>query len=460
MNSGKPKKVIPVIVMAGIFFIVSFVKASENWMETWDNLYSEKVLSQRKPTASRLYIAEVLMDDMQQISSGEIKINRSQKRQLDELINEFRDELFLMEQKEKTNWLSHKIKSVSVTNFWSGRILANMEQSSNHPAISSDLKFSNNLYFEYSPTGIFKGVISLKTQEPLVKSFDKNLTVDEAYVSISGPAQLSVGRMYFLLDRLGLIADNYFDAFEAVKLEHSYFTVIYSRLSSTNYPYSKMMVSSDDYWAFRISNIRERELEMGFTYLASGIATEKGAGVDFHTTIGDREFVGELALYWPSKTDYTADKDAKIAGVLGVDLYKLKRKNIFLQVGSVEKGFTPMASSLIYSAGNHLYFDQDTLGCDITFTYQPKKEKEISLWETRIDRTGYFPPMTTWELEFVWLATQNLSPHSEQYILRYIHPLVNGLSLYLENIFWVRKNTILYPDTEYNQLKAVLSFNF
>ena len=448
------------MVMAGIFFIVSFVKASENWTETWDKLYSEKVLSQRKPTVSRLDIAQVLIDDVQQISSGETKINRYQKRQMDELINEFRDEFFLLEQKERTNLLAHKIKSVTVTNFWSGKILSNIDQSSNHPDVPADLKFSNNLYFEYSPQGIFEGFMSLRAQNTLMKSLDKNFSVDEAYIKISDGVQVSIGRIYFLLDRLGLIADNYFDAFETVRLDYSYFTVIYSRLSSTNYPYSKMMESSDDYWAFRLSKIKEKELEMGFTYLASGIASEKGAGVDFHTTVGGKEIVGELALYWPSKTDYTATKDVKIAGVVGMDLYKSRGSNIFLQTGSVEKGFTPMASSLIYSAGNHLYFDQNTLGFDVTFTYQPKKEKEISLWETRIDRTGYFPQLTTWELEFVWLATQSLSPHSSQYILRHIHPIVSGFSLYLENIFWDRKNTIQYSDTKYNQIKAVLSFNF
>ena len=119
-----------------------------------------------------------------------------------------------------------------------------------------------------------------------------------------------------------------------------------------------------------------------------------------------------------------------------------------------------MASSLVYSAGNHLYFDQDTLGVDLTFTYQPSTNKELALWEARIDRTGFFPQVVTYEFEVVGLATQNILPHSYQYVLRYIRPLASGFSLYLENIFRDRKNTILYPNTKYNQTKLVLLFNF
>ncbi|MEW6557381.1 MAG: hypothetical protein AB1349_08510 [Elusimicrobiota bacterium] len=438
----------------------SFIYAIENWTQIWDSLYSKNVLAYRQPAASRLQLAIVLNKDIQRIFSGEIKINHQQKKQLDKLIDEFRDELFLIEQKDKMYSVSRKISNISVTNLWSGRFLNELEQYFNHPDISESVRFSNILYFGCLPlSSNFQANISMKTNDNFVTA-DKSLLVDEAYIKLTTPVQVTLGRQYFLLDRLGLLADNYFDAFEAFRLDYSYFNLIYSRLSTTNYPYRSLFVSNDDYWVFRISGIKEKETEIGLTYLASGIASEKGSGIDFHTTIGEKELLGEFALYWASKTDYTAFKDAKIASILGLDLYKTHRTNIFLQLGSVENGFTPMASSLVYSAGNHLYFDQDTLGFDATFTYQPKKEKELTLWEIRIDRTGCFPQLTTWELEFVWLVKQNMTAHSNQYVFRYIQPISKWFSLYLEDIFWVRAHTILYPNRNYNQIKSVVSFNF
>lgn len=453
------------------FACANFVNCEQKKWETyWDELHNQRILIKREENTTRLKLARILAVKLSDIIDGKIEITDEQKSKLDLLISEFRDELFLIEQEEKTNLLDKKIKLLKSA--WSGLLLFRTEQISNHPEQSSDAKLYQGIHLEFSPSNIIMGSFGLKTQDNAY-NFSKglSLSMDEAYIQLSqNPFQFSVGRIYFILDRLGLIADNYFDAFEGVKFDYSIpisnvsFTTVYSRLSSTNYPYKSFIVSSDEYWAFRVSGIKEKETEIGLTYLASGIASETGGSIDFHTQIGVRELTGEVALYRASKTDYTATRNTRVACVLGFDVVRSRNKTIFLQLGSVEKGFTPMASSLIYSAGNHLYFDQNTVGYDITFSYRPEMiyEKESKyIWDTRFNERKFsFPKIVNWEFEVAGLFKQDSSPYSHQYIFRHTRSIIQSLSIYFENILWDRKNTILYPYSRYNQMRMILSLNF
>lgn len=470
MNANKKLKK-SLSFLLGIFFIAVNVYSSEDWTQIWDRLEQEKILSSVRGDFSRTILSEKLLDDLSQISSTDIKISAEQKKQLDLLIENFRDELFLLEQKEKAYLLEKRSNTLVMNNPTSGRLLFRGQQVSNHPEETDEVKFYQDVHLDVQPSTQFRGFLGLRNSADASSlTSGSQLEIDEGYVqaSVGEHSSVSIGRIYFVLDRLGLIADNYFDAFEGIKSEVALpsgfsFSCIYSRLSSTNYPYKNFLMSSDDYWAFRLTGLKEKGVEVGLTYLHSGIATEKASAVDLYIPIGERELIGEFALYWPSETDYTAIGDAKLAGVLGLDLYKSLCTNIFLQVGSVENGFTPMASSLIYSAGSHLYFDQNTLGYDLTFTYQPQRrlEKKIDeVWETRLDRFGFFTALTSWEFEIVGLKKQNFSPHSYQFIFRNTHSIAKGLTLNFEDVFWVRKSTILYPETDYNQLRLAVSFNF
>lgn len=444
------------------------------WYLVWDELSTEKVLPKRHTNYTRLQCAELLLDTINKILTGQRQISIRQKEKIDYLIEVFRDELFMLELRSRSQLISEWYKYKDLPSMISIRTHLRTEQFINHPDIDSDVKIYTGTNISFNLSNGINSFIRLRAESAAADfSTDRmSVVVDEAYIEmIKKNFMFQLGKIYFLVDKLGLIADNYFDALEGVRFDIRLLrklpilTFVYSRLSTMNYPYRRFFTSSDDYYLFAIRDVRISSAELGFTYLASGIATEKAVSVDLHTVFGRRQSITEFAVYWPSETDYTATQEAKFACVSGIDVLDSDSFNIFFQAGYVQKGFTPMASSLMYSAGNRLYFDQNTYGVDITFTWQPGrryKPDTLTLWDTRYDeRYDRFTKTLTYEFETVLLWCQNdNSLHSQRFVLRHIRNVYKSLMVYIENNLWVNYNTLNYPNITYNQLRLVFTLEF
>ena len=445
-----------------------FAREEENWQPVWQRLVQNGWLTPAE-NRSRLELAEELFSLLDKIVSRQ-KIGEEDSRQdISFLIEEFRDELFLLEQvrrqKNQESILSTLQKKLSFTG---GRIGLRTYQYWNSVDYDQYPQIYQDIHLEIRPGGNFFFNLGWRSSaQALDYSSGVRLRIDEASVRTQpfNNFQVTIGRIYFLLDNLGLIADNYFDALEGVELDYAlpFFrgSLVYSRLSSTNYPYTNLMTDFDDYLALRLSKNFSRRTELGLTALVSGIGSERALALDFYTRLAQRELASELAFYFPSQTNYfLEDKNVRMALVAGLDLFKSKKFDIFAQAGCIQEGFTPMASSLLYSAGNHLYFDQNTTGLDLTFSYTPGGQK-AELWETHLDRTGRVPSFTLYELELVGLyRTKELDPNQYRFILRHNRNLTSNLYLYLENTFFVPVNVLSPNQVSYNQFLLALVYNF
>ncbi len=297
------------------------------------------------------------------------------------------------------------------------------------------------------PQRAFRANIGLKSEYASASHFLRGLSpvLDEASVVLEPRPwlSLSLGRIYFVLDRLGLLADNINDAFEGAKCDLGLWnqtlqiSAVASRQSATNYPFRRFFVSVDDYYAARIAWDRDR-LGLGATWLASGIASEKGYGGDLYLRIGNRELAAEYARYRPSQGSWFEEIVWRQAWVAGADLVNRPRLNVFLQAGDIERGFTPMASSLLYSSGGrHLFFDQNTRGLDLIATY---RLRSAGLQEpggglsrgAKPDKDYTLKPMPLAEAEWVGLWDRSFGPHSQIFIARLSWPIRNDMNLLWE----------------------------
>lgn len=395
------------------------------------------------------------------------KLEEKDARKISKLIDEFRDELFLNEKYMEANLLKDEFnrRYYSSSMHQTGLEFVNLATlEGNHP-LNRESDFFQEAKLKIHPA-TDKIAFFITARNPRIISggeSKKTFFIDEASVIIKAKNYaFTIGRQYFIIDRLGLIADNVFDSFEAARLDIKYklqFTYLFSRLSSTNYPYRTIFIDADDYHVFRVAHTYSEFEEYGFTYLASGIATERAASFDFYKKIGNREFIGEYAIYIPSETNYTLEnRNAKNAAVFGFDVYSGIRNNLFLQTGYIEKDFTPMASSLLYSAGEHLYFDQNTYGLDITFTHFFKKPVK-NQFDLRLDSRLKITPVRRFEIEAVYLNNTDNTRNMNRLTFRFIHQIKNVILYFEGNLFDVYKST-LFENVKYYNLRTALSYAF
>lgn len=314
------------------------------------------------------------------------------------------------------------------------------------PGSPSSLGQEARLSLGPRPGSAFKVELGLKTERFSAADYSQGLSLllDEACVWLQPRpwVSASLGRIYFVLDRLGLLADNINDAFEGASLDLDLFgqrlglAAVASRQSSTNYPFRRFFVSVDDYYAGRLSLDLDR-LALGGTWLASGIASEKGFGADLYLRIGDRQLAAEYARYRPSESSWFQEIVWRQAWVAGSDLINSGRLNVFLQAADIDQGFTPMASSLLYSSGGrHLYFDQNTFGADLTASYRLGEIRfdpnDALIRGAKPDRNYSPRPTPVAEAEWVSLWDQGRRPHSHRFIGRLVWPLGSGINIFSE----------------------------
>jgi len=428
---------------------------------------------------TRLECAQEIYDFYSKILKGETAIRPSDYERLETLIDEFSDEIALIKLEEE----SEKIKAASdsAQAIVSGRLATYIRGVSAYPLEEGEITIS--------PAANLSVVNSKKNLWLNIGARSKNTTdgsdkmkINEAYIGYefapadSLSARIRAGRIYFLLGHLGLIGDNNFDAFEGAHLELDFSKsgfkseVIFSRLSSTNYPRTREFESCDDYWAARVSkNFADGNFEVGANVLFSGIASEDAVSADmwWRTPFNKRQVVAEYALYRPTKNGIIGDENpynSKYAFVLGFDAVNGKNFNAFIQLGDIQKGFAPMATSLSYSAQEHLYFDPDTRGVDVSLTYYPSVKDETSPWSTRPPTRDLELPRTVfYELNVVELWSSSSGQKSQgRYILRHGRPVFKDVKFYLENTAWVKEPTEVwvYDRSVYNETKIFIVYEF
>ncbi len=315
---------------------------------------------------------------------------------------------------------------------------------STQPLLSQEVRMS----MEPVRPSSFRIQLGLRTDRITAADYSQGLalSLDEACLQLEPwPwARASLGRLYFVLDRLGLLADNINDAFEGASLDLGLFgrklelSAVASRQSSMNYPFRRFFISVDDYYAGRLSLDLDR-LALGGTWLASGIASERGFGGDFYLRLGSRQLAAEYARYRPSESSWFEEIKWCQAWVAGLDLVASGPLNVFLQMAAIDRGFTPMASSLLYSSGGrHLYFDQNTTGVDLTTSYilgKASRDPDEALARgAKPDRQFTLRPHPIAEAEWVGLWDRSRRPHTHRFIGRLAWPLGDRLNLLSE--YW------------------------
>ncbi len=427
---------------------------------------SENLLSPIESFSSRLEFATEFSAVLNDFLEHRVHLSAETYSHAEVLIEEFRDELKLLKLKNDINELSFNRKRMSDN--ISGRLALISRGTLSHPSDLDSITALPYVYLNYTPRD---SNIALRLGIRSTSSRPGFMKIDEASCSwvFGKRGRIRFGRIYFILGHLGLIGDNNFDAFEGAVLEMFPFgtlglNLIYARLSSTNYPYTGIFQDYDDYLATRISKeLFKKNLEIGLNTLFSGIASEDALSLDLYWRYSkNRDFIAELAFYRPSKTTIVEGVDpyeAKYAFVAGADVINTKRANIFLQIGDVQRGFAPMATSLAYSAQNHLYFDQDTRGFDITFSYYPAKKIDTEMWQTRPERTGLVPQETIYEINIVGLWDGEWRKSANRYVFRHIRSLGRDIRLYIENNLWDREPSISWQYRGvYNETRLSVSY--
>lgn len=418
------------------------------------------------------------------LAAGRLSGDDALERSVSILVEEFETELDILRIQNQVA-LERRQQAAALSKV-TGRLVAYAQGYYDHPfQTESGVSILPSFHMRYGspssgPAGptlgaVSSGELGFKTAggEP------KRLKIDEANVTLGRPvgagnssgwaSSLKIGRIYFILGRLGLIADNNFDAFEGASLDvvsvgDLKISGIFARLSSTNYPRTKAFESADDYWAARVSKeFADGHFEAGATALFSGIASEDGAAVDlwWRSPWRSREFVVEAAAYRPTKSGIIADiepYEARWAVVGGFDAVKNRNFNVFVQLGDVAKGFTPMATSLAYSARDHLYFDHDTRGIDAAFTYFPHIKEDVGPWQSRPERTLATPKYTFYEINLVYLWDSDWRKSQTRHILRHSRPVGRDMKFYIENTIWEREETTSWPARGvYNETRVYLT---
>lgn len=334
---------------------------------------------------------------------------------------------------------ARKLPQVGFQYIFSLRHTAGPWQGNPRTALSQEIRMT----MSPQPVGALSFNLGLRTEKTLAVNYSRGLAlnVDQASVSLRPKTWLSasLGRIYFILDRLGLIADNYHDALEGMDLGLGPWKawgarVIYARLSSTNYPRQRFFRMKDDYWALR-TFLDWGRLELGGNWLFSGISTEKGYAIDGYLAVWGREVAGEFAKYKPSATNWYEAVTWRQAWVAGMDVLKGSRQELFIQIGDVDKGFSPMASSLLYSTGGqHLYFDYNTEGIDATWRWWLSQTDGNS---AKPDREFAYNPAAVAEVEWVGLRDQERRPVSQRFIARISLPLWGRANLMAEELYLI-----------------------
>jgi len=316
------------------------------------------------------------------------------------------------------------------------------------------------------PVGFLSLDLGLRTEKMLAVNYSRglSLSVDQASATIRPTPWISAsaGRIYFILDRLGLIADNYHDALEGLDLKIGPWKVlgaraIYARLSSTNYPGQRFFWMKDDYWALR-TYLDWGRLELGGNWLFSGISTEKGYALDGYLALWGRELAGEFAKYKPSATNWYEAVTWRQAWVAGMDVLKGKRQELFIQLGDVDRGFSPMASSLLYSTGGqHLYFDYNTEGVDATWRWWLARGEGGS---AKPDREYAYNPVAVAEVEWVGLRDQEKRPATQRFIARVSLPLWGRANLMAEDLYLINFRPESGATGGHNFFSLVFSIHF
>ncbi|MDI6757018.1 MAG: hypothetical protein QME32_03240 [Endomicrobiia bacterium] len=411
------------------------------------------------------------------LAAGRLSGDDALGRSVSILIEEFETELDIL-RIQNALALERRQQAVALSKV-TGRLVAYAQGYYDHPfQTESGVTTLPSFHMKYAspspekPAGPTLSAVSGELGFKTAGGEPKRLKIDEANVTLGlfgGAASLKIGRIYFILGRLGLIADNNFDAFEGASLD--VITVgdlkisgVYARMSSTNYPRTKAFESADDYWAARVSKeFADGHFEAGATALFSGIASEDGAAVDiwWRSPWRSREFVLEAAAYRPTKSGIIEDiepYEPRWAVVGGFDAVKNRNFNVFVQLGDVAKGFTPMATSLAYSARDHLYFDHDTRGIDAAFTYFPRIKEDVGPWQSRPERTLATPKYTFYEINLVYLWDSDWRKSQTRHILRHSRPVGRDMKFYIENTIWQREETTSWPARgAYNETRIYLT---
>lgn len=456
----------PSSAIAGVMFRLDTARAAAEYMAAAELMPPPDDVSGRVDYARAL--AELKKATDEAISAGHLQGYDVVPRSISILAEEFETELDILRIQNTVS--TYKERAVSADSRITGRIAAYAQSFYNHPfAAEPGVSILPSLHMNYGSPPSHSGPISGELGFKAVGNDPKRLKVDEANVTLRlplGRSSLKIGRIYFILGRLGLIADNNFDAFEGALLDDVSvvglkISGVFARLSSTNYPGTTKFESADDYWAARVSKeFSAGRLEVGANALFSGISSEDAASLDlwWRSPWRSREFVLEAAAYRPTKSGIMEDTDpyeARWAVVGGFDAIKKRDFNVFVQLGDVAKGFTPMATSLAYSARDHLYFDHDTRGIDAAFTYFPHIKEDVGPWQSRPERTLVVPKYVFYEINLVYLWDSLWRKSQARYILRHSRPVAQDMKFYMENTIWDREETESWPSRGvYNETRV------
>jgi len=433
---------------------------------------------------TRLLCAREVYDFYKKVLDRKIRISPADYERLETLVEEFQDEIALIKIEEDAQ--NVKSSGDAASALIGGRLALYIRGVSANPALEGPATLTITPAANLSVVNSAKNLwLNITARSVADVSGTRKMKIDEAsagYEFESGGGgflgRIKAGRIYFLLGHLGLIGDNNFDAFEGVSAEVEFIKSglkvqgVFSRLSSTNYPRTTEFESCDDYWAGRLSkDFASGNFELGVNALFSGIASEDGASVDlwWRTPFKGRQVVMEYALYRPTKTGiFDTDKNPYdnpyYAFVGGFDAVNDDNFNVFVQLGDVQKGFAPMATSLAYSAQEHLYFDPDTRGVDVSFTYYPSAKDETAPWSTRPPvKNLELPRSLFYELNLVYLwRSASWDKSQARYILRHGRPVARDIRLYIENTVWEKEPTDVwvYDKSVYDEAKLFVVYEF
>ncbi|MBE3577749.1 MAG: hypothetical protein IMX00_08665 [Limnochordales bacterium] len=208
------------------------------------------------------------------------------------------------------------------------------------------------------------GLVGSPVSSPLLRT-------SEAYVELH-PGQLEgwgswrLGRLRFQLGPVGLLSANPFDALEGVHWQKSrsdwLIEAVWARLDTSYVTYLNYVYDTDEYVAIHAGRVLGggQTAQAGITWLADGLAGERGVALDFAGTLtGGRRLVIELAGYEASRTSY--DYQGWVgAAAASIDLWVDERQTLSLTAASVHPGFTPMASNLRSAGGSIPFFNGST----------------------------------------------------------------------------------------------------
>ncbi|NLM38323.1 MAG: hypothetical protein GX202_09400 [Firmicutes bacterium] len=231
-------------------------------------------------------------------------------------------------------------------------LLADYKQRTVEEYRTPDLKNYLNLYLDAQIDRNFYFYLMLSYYDNY--GYLNHLYLSEAAVRYRSPQLLvDLGKFYFTLDPLGLIADHSAAPLQGFAVQSGntdlYFGGFYSRLflNPNSIEEELLEITSDDQFGLRVA-LPKPGYMLGMTLVTtpSGDLSETAVGVDFITNVAGGSLQSEAAWYKPGKDSFQSYKHDGAYGGLVTWNKKIAATTYTLNAWYFEKGFAPISSVL------------------------------------------------------------------------------------------------------------------